>query len=197
LLYIQKRDIKAAQVKEKDIKAYIMDLKMRNVSNSTINRRNTALRLYFKYLRKQGVMMTNPYEDIKQLNLNKREQNISADDIKKVEDFIIERGNKRDTLLFFLSYYEKLKMPEIITLKKENYHEIQGILYTNKRAVLVSDKTKALIKEFIQQGNNEYLLVNQHNRTLTESGGYYILKNYFKETGIESLRPIDLTKIQI
>jgi hypothetical protein len=42
-----------------------------------------------------------------------------------------------------------------------------------------------------------YIFKSKNGKPLTESGAYYIIKNYINELNIENLRPIDLVKEEV
>ena len=183
-------ELKIGQVKEVHIKKYNLDLADQHYSNHTIARKNSALRLFFKYLRKQGIVTGNPMEDIKQPSLPKRQPEITSEEEIQMKELM---QSPRDRLLFQLLLHEGVKIPEVLTCTKGDYHEMQGILYLSKRAITISEDTKMLITEI--PGDSDTLLVSgSKNKPLTESGIYYILKRYFKAVNRPDLRPIDLVK---
>jgi len=191
--YIEKEKIKVAQVKETQIKRFMLFLTEKGYSNHSIARKLSSLRLYFKYLRKEGVMLHNPMEDIKQPMTKKRQVILSKEEIIKIKDLMKE--NIRDLLLFSLVVDEKIKVSDVLLLQVKSYHIQQGILYLPKKAVSLSESTNQLIKMYIQgKEAEEMLLKNQHQKPLQEAGAYYILKKYLKEIDREDVRPFDLSK---
>lgn len=188
--FVDKEGLRVVNLKETHIKKFNLHLNELGYSNHTIARKNSSLRIYFKYMRKEGFMVGNPMEDIKQPNLPKRENGLTAEDFRLMEEKA-ENGATRDLILLSLAYYDKVKISEIIKLKREAFEKQQGILYLEKKAVILNNKTKNLLEN--AKGDEEgYLVVNQHNKPLSESGAYFILKNYFDGIGKPELRPVDL-----
>lgn len=191
LAYLTNEAIQPHEVKEVHIKKYQFQLTEGGYSTHTIARKMSALRLFFKHLRKIGKMERNPLEDIKQPIVEKREKKLSTQEAAEIETQIV--ANKRDQLLFSLLYREKIKLRDIVMLKKESFNEAQSILYLEKRALSVSPTTKTLMMErLVEEG--DYMIASQKGKPLTESGAYYIVKNLLRSIGREDLRPIDLTK---
>lgn len=196
LLFLQNKDIGISEVRESSIKEYNLFLKEEGYSNHTVARKNSSLRLYFKFMRKLGLMTNNPMEDIKQPKLVERKSQLSLDDFYKL--FEIAKC-KRDILILSLCYFDKVKVSDLVKIKVGQYNKEQGILYLGKRAVLVHQETKKNIDSYINELEKEefeLLLVNQHGKELSVSGVYFLLKKYFEEIGKSDLRPIDLYKNQ-
>lgn len=192
--FVEKEGVKISQIKEMQIKRYQIALTEKEYSNHTIARKISALRLYFKHLRKEGVMVHNPMEDIKQPMLEKRENKLTEEEANRLKDMMKE--NERDLLLFCLIYNEKIKISDVITIKHQDYNQSQGILYLNKRALSIQNETKILIEGKIEkQQSDELFLVNSlKGKALTEPGAYFIIKEYLKKIDRSDLRPIDLIK---
>lgn len=195
LQYLRKEDIKVFQTKENDIKRYIIMLKENGMSNHTIARKNSSLRTYFKFLRKQGVMVHNPFEDIRQPRLEKRQVSLTEEEKSKLYAVLEEEKNKRDELIFRFMMEDKIKPAEMIQMAAKDYQKQQGIMYSPKRAVVISEKTKAALAEYIEgKEEKEFLFTNQHGKPLSESGIYFVIKNYLKTAELSNIRPIDLLK---
>lgn len=193
--YSKKEDIKIPKIKESDIKRYNIKLAKEGYSNHTIARKNSSLRLYFKFLRKTGFMIENPMEDIKQPTLQKKQIKVNEKIEEKIITVIKEEGNLRDMLLFHLLRREKIKLSEIIKLRVKDYNKNQGILYTQKKAIVTDEKTKELVNQIIvSKDSEEYILTNHRGKRLTEPGAYYLIKKYLREVNELQIRPIDLTK---
>ena len=64
--FIVSRSIdRLSDVSNSDIVAYLMELKKQGRSKSTVNRRLTSIRTFYKYLLREGKVRENPAEDIK------------------------------------------------------------------------------------------------------------------------------------
>lgn len=194
--YLEKEEIKITKLKEVHVKKYNLFLSELGYSNHTIARKNSSLRVYLKYLRKEGIMVHNPMDDIKQPALTSRKPKIDHEKIKEMIKLIPDE-RKRDRLLLSLCYYEKIKISDAIELKWYNYKKDEGVLYTGKKAIILTEETKWLLDRSLDGSMEEKetnLLTSQHQKPLTNSGAYYIVKRYLKEWNQENIRPIDLWK---
>lgn len=188
--YMDSNDLKIGGIKEVHIKRFNLELAEQHYSNHTIARKNSALRLFFRYVRKQGIITQNPIEDIRQPTLQQRETPLSIEEVQLMEDTM---QSSRDRLLLRLLFHEGAKISEVVSCKIGDYNRAQGILYLHKRAVTVSEESKKLIEQMIGD-DTTYLISGLKNKPLSESGVYFILKNYFKAINRPDLRPIDLVK---
>lgn len=190
--FLETEVVSIAKVKETHIKKFNLHLHDLGYSNHTIARKNSSLRLYLKFLRKEGVMVHNPMEDIKQPKLGVREERFTEEDFHLL---LQETLHPRDQLLLSLTFLDKIKVRDILKLKKNHYEKNQGILYLPKKAVLVHAQSKVLLDRLFEE-ENEYFVFNQHGKPLTESGAYFVFKQFFEKIGKPELRPIDVYKKQ-
>ena len=188
--FLEKEAINVVKMKEAHVKKFNLYLHEHGYSNHTIARKNSSLRLYLKFLRKEGVMVHNPMEDIKQPKLTVREESFTEEDYQMLTK---ETMSERDQLLLALAYLDKVKVRDILSLKKEQYEKHQGIIYLAKKAVLVHPKTKVLLDAAFEN-EHLYFVTNQHGKPLTESGAYFVFKQYFEKIGKPHLRPVDVFK---
>lgn len=190
--YLKQMTKSIEDVKESDVKEYNLMLMEKDYSNNTVARKNSALRLYFKYLRRTGKMYINPMEDIKQPELQQRYNEITEKMIKELMESI---DNERDNLMIAMMYYEKIKPIEFLKMKKQNYDLKTNILYLENKVVLLKEETKVRMINYIgKMGEENRMFLNQHSKELTPSGVYFIIKKYLKNIGKEEIRPIDFTK---
>ena len=190
--FLQERGYRISEVSDQEIRSYILLQKQAGVSSSLINRRNSSLRKYFKYLRKKGFMAINPMEDIKQLPIEKTNLDISEEQILLIEERILETKNwVRDLLIFRLMFQMKVKAEEMIGLTKDDFDISKGILYLGHRAVPLTPEVVDLVREI----DSIQMFYSEKNKPLSASGIYFILKKHFTHAGTGSLRPIDLLKV--
>lgn len=188
--YLEEEGIVVSKIRETTIKQFNLKLHESGYSNHTIARKNSSLRLFLKFLRKEGVMVENPMDDIRQPLLTKRDVTFTPDNFQEMYN---SATNIRDKLLMSLAYNDKIKVSDMILVKAENYEKNNGVLYLGNKAKLLSEKTRDILKNE-EIFENEFLLVNQHGKKLSESGAYFIIKSYFEKIGKKELRPIDLYK---
>lgn len=191
--FLNENKIKDNEVKHVNIKQYQIKLTEMGYSNHTIARKISSLRLYFKYLRKSGVMENNPLEDVKQPILEKRDDKLSEEKWNEIK--ILLEGKERDLLMMYFIYKEKIKIKELIEIRVKDYNKEQGILYLKKRAISLEEETKEILNTYLGEKEEEkFIFESSRESKLTEPGAYFIIKTYLKKVGCENLRPIDLVK---
>ncbi|PGK51617.1 hypothetical protein CN918_27885 [Priestia megaterium] len=179
-------------MKERHIKNYIMTIKNEGVSDHSIARRCSAMRLFLKYLRKQGIMVHNPMEDIKQPQLIKREVQLSEHERMLLAEKM--RADARDYLMYLMLVDEKIKVSEITKIQWKDVNEQSSIIYLPKRAVSLKDNTLEQLKIVSEEKNDGPIFKNRHGKPLSVNGAHFILKGYLKQVNREDIRPNDLTK---
>lgn len=190
--HIKQEDIPWQSVKERHIKNYNMNMKQIGYSDHSIARKNSSIRLFLKHLRKQGIMLHNPMEDIRQPLLQKREVQLTEEEKEQLAEKM--KAEARDYLIYTLLSKEKLKVSEIIELKWEQINQQNLIIYLPKRAVSIQLDTLQVLEEMRTDEVGGYILKNQHGKPLSVNGVHFILKKYFKEINREDIRPNDLAK---
>lgn len=191
--YIKNEEVPWQQIKERHIVQYNILLKRKGYSDNSIARKNSSLRLFLKHLRKQGIMIHNPMEDIKQPTLKKREVDLREEEKIKLEEMM--KKEARDYLLYVFLQYEKIKISEIVTLQWNQIDVHNHIIYFEKRAVSLQTETIELLKVWKEENNQqEFVFHNQQGNSLSVNGAHFIIKKYLKEIDREDLRPNDLMK---
>jgi site-specific recombinase XerD len=139
------------------------------------------------------MMVANPMEDIKQPLLTPRVADLKTTEMEELRALMV--NNKRDLLIFYLHYYEGLKTSEIIKIKKDQYHQEQKILYLKQKAVHLHAETSELFDRISASLESDaFYFCNQHQKPLTLSGMYFLIKKYLYQIGRSDIRPIDLIK---
>jgi site-specific recombinase XerD len=173
---------------------YLKYLETENYTGHSIARQLSALRNFFKYLRNKGLMTVNPMDNMKQPKLSPKKNIITETVFLEMEVYVKNHSNEktRDLIMLYLLYYDKIKLSEIVKIKKNDISN--SLLIINGTSNTLHSKTRELLNRQFTNSKTEFLLHNAHNKPLTASGAYYVLKNIFTHVGMPDLRPIDLTK---
>lgn len=184
-------------LKERHIKNYLLNLKKEGFSEHSIARKSSAIRLFLKFLRKEGLMIHNPMEDIVQPPIYERQVAMSEEEQQQLCELM--RKDERDYALFLLLTLEKIKVSEIIELKWSHLQEENSILYspkTDSKRIIKEETLLALQAYRVMQENGELtMFLSRKKKKVTVNGLHHILNGYFKQIDRQDLRPIDLTKI--
>ena len=152
-------------VSNSDIVAYLMELKKQGRSKSTVNRRLTSIRTFYKFLLREGKVRENPAEDIKSPRIEKKDiEFLSIDEVNKLMTLPDESiKGIRD---------RAISKARIIPIGRPARHALEDYVY-DARPVLLKNST------------NEKLFVNYAGESMTRQGLWKILKEYGEEAGLK------------
>ena len=165
------------EITEKLFEDYILHLKEKNLSNSTINLAISALKLFVKHVLGDDRML----EDI---NRPKAEKNFKLDSLTQEE--VINLLNKTEDIsyriVFSLMYGSGLRLKEVVKLKKSDIDIEESLVYIrgeSSRKVVLSKYSKKLLKGFLEDfelldplfpgaSDNKYITTRQVQRKFKE-----------------------------
>lgn len=172
-----------AEAKAEHIRSWIAFMFDNKIKPSSINRKLSTLRSYFGFLKKNGILNTNPTESINALKQEQRIPSfISRDSLNNLSedsqtDNFIDLRNK---LVIDLLYNTGMRRSELIQLKAESFdHNLKYVKVKGKRnkerIIPLSDKMIAQINTYIIIKNNEFrnnsewlILTNKGNKAYPE-----------------------------
>ena len=99
MYFLNDRQQKPTEVKKSDITEYIMWLREEGAKETTINKKISLIRKFYKYLRIQRSMLENPFEEIKQLKIYKEDKEITDE---QKDNLIQKADSERDRLIIKL-----------------------------------------------------------------------------------------------
>ncbi len=193
------------KVKEQHLIEYLGDLRKRNLKSSSVGRRLSSLRRFFKYLLQEKEISQDPT-----LNLiaPRRERNLPL--VLSVEEMFKflnlpssdgREGIKDRSILEFL-YATGLRVSELVNLKIEDvdleagYVRCKGkgnrerIVPLGKEAIKWVKKYLQEVRPFYLKGkDNPYLFINRRGKNYTRQGVWEIIKRYAKKLGREDVSP--------
>jgi integrase/recombinase XerC len=157
------------------IRGWIVQLIDDGISNRSVNRKLASLRTYFKWLRKEGQITTNPLAKIQGPKNEKRlpvfVKESELDSIKTSSLFSTDFNGVRDELMFELFYQTGIRLSELIGLKDIDVSE-QHIKVLGKRS-----------KERLIPISNQLGQTIQMFRTMKKKMNIDSLKLFTRENG--------------
>jgi integrase/recombinase XerC len=175
------------------IRAWVVSLVSANISNSSINRKVSSLKSFYRFLQKIGLREDNPLSKHKALKLAKKVQvpftakEIDAvlKNIAKEKDF----DSLRNKLLVELLYSTGIRRVELINLKEVDVNisdrTIKVLGKRNKeRFVPILSSVLETLKQFLELKikytfSSEFLLITSKGNKLYETLVYRIINSYF------------------
>ncbi len=159
------------------VRGWIVQLIDDGISNRSVNRKLASLRTYFKWLRKEGHITTNPLAKIQGPKNEKRlpifVKESELDSTKTSLLFSTDFNGVRDELMFELFYQTGIRLSELIGLKDSDVSE-QHIKVLGKRS-----------KERLIPISNELSQTIQLFRTMKKKMNIDSLKLFTRENGLD------------
>lgn len=200
LNYCKKECIDYEKIEYSDTRLYLMYLKdARGDNNSSINRKLSSLRGFYKYLVNKNVIENNVFA---LLNGQKKSKKLpryfeynELEELFKVPDTSKDTG-QRDLLILEMLYATGVRVGELVNIKLKDINKSdRKILILGKgskeRNVEYGEYCEDILNKYIKEGRpsllkkeNEYLFLNHLGDKLTERGVRYILNDLIKKTTI-------------
>jgi len=195
------------------VREYLKELYNKKYSSSSISRKVSSLKSYFKYLEAENKIKTNPMTLISNPKKEKKLPNfLNYNDLEKLlntPDKNTEEGI-RDTLILEMLYSTGIRVSELVNIQIKNIntyeHKILVLGKGNKeryvyygtkcqkgwgkvnkeRYVYYGTKCQKILDDYlkIRKANTNYLLVNKHGNKLNERTVRKIIEETTKKAGI-------------
>lgn len=188
---------------DNDAISYVLQLSNENKSKPTINRKVSALRMYYEYLISKGVISENPFTRIKAIKTDKRQIDyLTIEEAARLMNLPDEdtKGLRDKALLEFM-YGTGARVTEVVRLRFEdvnlrmNFVTLRDI-NDESRIVPLGSYASAAMKDYMENAykaihgqdpsDEDFVFVNFRGEPLTRQGIWKILKDYGHILGIES-----------
>ena len=200
LEYLERESLSFSDVEYSDIRFYLMYLKDEKKDNNTsINRKLSSLRGFYKYLANEKVVSSNVFSLVNGPKRSKKlpryfEYN-ELEELFKVPDTRTDLG-QRDLLLLEMLYATGVRVGELVSIKVSDIDMgRRNIIILGKgnkeRYVTYGEYCEDALKMYLSDGrvslnstNSDYLFLNNRGGILTERGVRYILDQLISKTSI-------------
>lgn len=181
-----------------DIVAYLMELKKEDKSKSTVNRKLTSIRTFYKYLVREGAVKDNPAENIKSPRIEKKEiEYLSIEEIDRLMTLPDESMKGiRDRAMLELMYATGIRASELIDMKLDDCNMRMGFVkcsgeHSKARIIPIGRPARMALENYIydvrpamlRESKCDNLFVNYVGEAMTRQGLWKILKEYGEEAG--------------
>lgn len=198
--FIQRENLDFRTVEYSDLRFFLMYLKdEKKDDNTSINRKLSSLRGFYKYLANEGIVESNVFSLVNGPKRSKKlphyfEYN-ELEELFKVPDILTPIG-QRDALLLEMLYATGVRVGELVHIKVKDIDlGRRSILILGKgnkeRFVTYGEYCEEALKRYLKDGyislnhkNLDYLFLNQHGDALSERGVRYILDQLIQKTSI-------------
>ena len=200
LNYIKSESLDFKSIQYSDIRFYLMYLKdNKRDDNSSINRKLSSLRGFYKYLANEKVVDSNVFSLVngpkKSKKLPRYFEYNELEELFLIPDKTLPLG-QRDSLLLEMLYATGVRVGELVQIKVSDIDlGNRSILILGKgnkeRYVTYGEYCEEALKLYLQDGrvalnthNSDYLFFNHNGGVLTERGVRYILNQIIQKTSI-------------
>ena len=171
-------------------RSYMVDLIENNLARSTVARKISAIKSFFKFLLKKGVVTNSPVHLLEIPKLTKRlPVFVKEDDISKLfsnDNFNNSIEGLRDQLIMTLFYQTGIRLSELINIKERDVgdNEIRVTGKRNKqRLIPLTPNLLKLITFYREEknrlfGSHSYLILTDKGNKLYEKFVYRKVNNY-------------------
>ena len=204
--YLNRESLKYNKVEYSDLRFYLMYLKEEKFdSNSSIDRKLSALRGFYNYLASNSIVSNNVFSLISGLKKEKKlpryfEYN-ELEELFNVPDIRTSLG-QRDRLILEMLYATGLRVGELVNVKISDIDLSRKIILVlgkgnKEREVTYGEYCDEILRLYLSDGykklnksNELYLFLNNNGSQITERGVRYVLDQIIKKTRLnKSISP--------
>ncbi len=185
-------------ITEDDIISYLKFLNDKKSKRSTISRKISTFKSFYKFLNKKKIIDNNPTEYILYPKKEKKIPNyIEYNELENILKISLEGKNKlRDNLIIELLYATGIRVGELVNIKVSdidfNSNLIRIIGKGNKeRIVYFGEYAKTALEEYLNSNNyikynSNWLFPSRNNKPLNTRGVEFIIDKIMKNVSIKS-----------
>ena len=193
--YVSKSNIDFLNIKNTHVRGYLKYLDTRNLKNTTISRRISALRTFYNYLLEKGLVKSNIFLNVKNPKLEKKLPNYL--NYTEIEELLASIDTKTDEglerrLLIEMFYSTGCRVGEMVNVK------ISDIDFSSKtikvmgkgskeRIVYYGDYASKYLEDYLKNKDKKgYLFTNKRGEKLTIQEVEYIVRDIMKHISIKT-----------
>ena len=188
-----------------DIQDFILDMKERGYTETSVARKVAAVRSFFAFLAAEGSITTNPTEGLSSPRVGKTlPKAISPNEIDELLEQPARRSTpeaKRDRAMLELLYATGMRVTELVSLDMENLNLDPNSAFVRclgkgakERSIPIHDHALEALNGYLEDGrplivrnqNETALFVNRRGERLTRQGFWLILKGYARSANLGS-----------
>lgn len=195
--YLEEKKIKFLKISYEEIREYLKFLSEKKDVNSTISRKISALRGFYKFLQNNNKLDNNPFSLI---NLPKKEKKLprfffynELEELFNTPKLNTPLG-QRDRLILEMLYATGVRVSELVNIKITDIsgRTIKVLGKGNKeRIVRFGEYCEEILNMYLNDGHyklngsSQYLFLNSSGEQLTDRGVRYLLDKIISRTTLE------------
>jgi len=176
-----------------DLRKYLAVLKEKNFSTSTLGRRLSTLRSFFRFLCREGYIKTNPMLMLSSPKLEKHLPSfMTEDEVSRLIESAFAKTTQdlsglRDRAILEVFYSSGLRISELVGLNLPDIDFISGILKIRgkgkkERIVPIGETALASVSKYLEKRKKqtEAVFLNHHHRRITARGVRLLVVKYLQ-----------------
>ena len=193
--YLMDQSVSLEEVVYPHVRSWIVTLVEHNISNTSVNRKISALKSYYKFLLKVKQISVNPLLKHKSLKTAKKVQipfsEKELQDVFSDNEYPVDFEGIRNRFVIELFYTTGIRRAELINLKMNSVNDFQKTIKVigkrnKERIIPLLNCTISLYKLYKEQRNhlegikdNEMLILSKTGNKVSESFVYRLINDYF------------------
>ena len=192
-----------ADVDKDTIINYVLNLKEREYTSSTVARKVAAIKSFFHYLMAERIILDDPTATLDSPKVKKRlPKAISREDIEQLlaaPAGSTSAKSQRDHALLEMLYASGMRVTELVSLNVDDVNLASGSVRvrgkkasSKERIIPVSDGALEALQIYMNKGRMQLvrdpeeraLFLNHRGQRLTRQGLWLIIKHYVDEVGV-------------
>jgi len=180
------------------LRKYLASLKEKNLQSRSVARRISALRSFFKFLTREGLLKDNPILSLSTPKLDKHlPQFLTEEEVNRLISAVIPKDERderalRDRAILETFYSTGVRISELVGLNIEDIDFIGGVVKVRgkgkkERMVPIGDCAISVIRKYLdkRKKQSEVLLLNKSGRRITDRGVRNIVGKYLRLASIK------------
>ena len=184
------------KINEEDVRDYIEYLNLKKEKISSIRRKISTMKSFYKYLYRNNYIDKKDYP-LSKISFPKMEKKLPKfiyynDLLEIINETSNDKDNVRDRLLIELLYATGVRVSELVNIKvKDIDFNNRRIVVTGKgnkeRVVYFGEYAEDVLNEYlsVHYRNTDYLFVNSKGNQLTDRGVRYIIDKIMEKLSIK------------
>jgi integrase/recombinase XerD len=183
--------------------SYVLNLKEREYTSSTVARKVAAIKSFFHYLVAERIVRDDPTATLDSPKVKKRlPKAISREDIERLMSAPAQGASaksQRDHALLELLYASGMRVTELVSLDVSDVNlalasvRVRGKKISSKERVIpITDRALEALRVYLDRGRMQLLrdpevralFLNHRGQRLTRQGLWLIIKHYVDEVGV-------------
>ena len=199
--YLSRHKKDFLQVKSEDITNFLKDQKKKKISSRSLARSVAALRQFYRYLKEDNQVETNPVEKIQTPEVKKNLPDyLTLEEINELFGVIREDDpyELRDKAIFELLYSSGLRISEACNMRMDDV-DLDNMFLTvrgkggRERLVPFGEKSLNILRKYLETSRDEilknrfsdYLFISKKGDFLNRKSVWRLLKKYLARTRIK------------